>query len=88
MCLMNKAIDFAKRNRPLAILSVTASETAEGFIYVEAYKEINVREAIKNLSNILQGKILLVPPEEMSVVYQSDKAQKSNIEKYQWVRVQ
>lgn len=65
MSLMNKAIAMAKENNPLAILSVTTSDNVEGIIYVEAYKELNVREAIKGLSVILQGKIMLVPMEEM-----------------------
>lgn len=48
---------------------MTSSENVEGFIYVEAFKEIHVREAIKGLSCILGGKIILVPPEEMPVIY-------------------
>ena len=36
--LMNKAIDFAKKGKPLSILSVTCTETVEGYIYVEAFK--------------------------------------------------
>lgn len=53
MQLMNKAIDYARRGDPLQILSVTASDNVEGYIYVEAFKEINVRQAIKGLSSIL-----------------------------------
>jgi len=44
----------------LSILSVTCSENVEGFIYVEAFKEIHVREAVKGLSVILGGKIILI----------------------------
>jgi hypothetical protein len=43
MSLMNKSIDFASKGKPLAILSATCSENVEGFIYVEAFKEIHVR---------------------------------------------
>lgn len=53
MSMMNKAIAMAKQNAPLSILSVTCSENVEGYIYVEAFKEIHVREAIKGLSVIL-----------------------------------
>ena len=53
MSLMNKAIAFAKQNNPLSILSVSTSDNVEGYIYVEAFKEIHVREAIKGLSIIL-----------------------------------
>lgn len=46
--------------KPLSILSVTATENVEGYIYVEAFKEIHVREAIKGL-NLIFGKLILVP---------------------------
>lgn len=61
MSLMLKSIDYAKKKTPLSILSVTSTDSVEGYIYVEAYKEIHVKEAIKGLSVILGGKVLLVP---------------------------
>ena len=73
MSLMNKSIDFAQKGKHLSILSVTCSENVEGFIYVEAFKEIHAREAIKGLSVILGGKIMLVQKEEMPGIYQNDK---------------
>lgn len=42
LALMNKAIDFASRGSPLSILSATCVDTVEGFIYVEAFKQIHV----------------------------------------------
>jgi len=45
----------------LSILSVTTTENVEGYIYIEAYKEIHVKDAIKGLNAILGGRILLVP---------------------------
>ena len=57
----------------MSILSVTSSENVEGFIYVEAFKEIHVKEAIKGLSVILGGKCILVQKEEMPGLYQNDK---------------
>jgi transcription elongation factor SPT5 len=73
MSLMNKSIDFAKRGQHLSILSVTCTDKVEGFIYVEAFKEIHVREAIKGLSVILGGKCILVQKEEMPGIYQNEK---------------
>lgn len=73
MSLMMKSIDYAKQGKPLAILSVTCTENVEGYIYVEAFKEIHVKEAIRGLSNIFGGKIILVPTEEMNVIYRTDK---------------
>jgi transcription elongation factor SPT5 len=52
MCLMNKSIDYAIKGKPLAILSCSASDNVEGYIYVEAFKEPHVKEAIKGLSVI------------------------------------
>jgi len=49
---MNKAIDMAGKGNPLSILSVTSSDNIKGYIHVEAFKEIHVKEAIKGLSVI------------------------------------
>lgn len=38
MALLNKSIDFMQKGKPLKILSVTCSESTEGWIYVEAFK--------------------------------------------------
>jgi len=43
MALLNKASDFARKGKPLAILSATASDATEGWIFVEAFKEVHVR---------------------------------------------
>jgi len=60
---------------------VTASDNVEGYIYVEAYKEIHVKEAIKGLSVVLGGKVLLVPQDEMVVVYRNDRLKDTEIRK-------
>jgi len=61
LSLMNKTIDFASKGKPLSILSVSAPENVEGYIYVEAFKEIHVKEAIKGLAVVLGSKVILVP---------------------------
>lgn len=43
IALLNKAVHFEKIGNPLAILSATCSDTTEGYIYVEAFREIAVR---------------------------------------------
>ena len=73
MALLNKSIDFAQRGQPLAILSVTASDSTEGWIFVEAFKEVHVREAIRNLTFCL-NKIMMIPIEQMPEIYQNEKA--------------
>jgi transcription elongation factor SPT5 len=57
MSLLNKCIDFAKKGEPLSILTATCSENVDGFVYVEAFKEIHVRQAITGLSAILGSKL-------------------------------
>ena len=43
MALLNKCADFAARDKPLLIFSATSSDSTEGWIYVEAFKEIHVK---------------------------------------------
>lgn len=47
--LLKKSIDFAQKGNPLSILSATCSDTTEGFVFIEAFKEIHVRQAIGGL---------------------------------------
>ena len=72
MSLINKCIDFASKGKPLAILSATSSENVEGFIYIEAYKEIHVRQALEGLYSVLGGKVSLVELSEMTGIYQNN----------------
>jgi transcription elongation factor SPT5 len=85
MQLMNKSIDFAQRGKHLSILSVTCTDKVEGYVYVEAFKDIHVREAVKGLSVFLGNKCMLVPAEEMTGIYQNER-QTINLERHQWVR--
>lgn len=43
MALLNKCIDFQSKGNPLFILSATSSDSTEGWIYIEAFKEIHVK---------------------------------------------
>lgn len=49
MALMNKQIDYAKQGHPFAIISATYIENMDSFIFVEAFKNEEVREAITGL---------------------------------------
>ena len=86
MALLNKSIDFAKRGQPLSILSVTSSDSTEGYIFVEAFKETHVKEACANLHFVF-SQFILLPTEQMTSVYQNDKAKNNDIRPLQWVRV-
>jgi len=74
MALLNKCADFAARGKPLLIFSATSSDSSEGWIYVEAFKEIHVKDACAGLCFVL-NKYMLVPQVEMPNVFTSDKAQ-------------
>jgi len=81
IALLNKSIDFQRKGNPLYILSATCSDSTEGYIYVEAWKEANVREACAGLSFIL-NKFILVPTEEMPTIFENDKAQNNEVREY------
>ncbi len=63
------------------ILSATCSDTTEGYIYVEAFKDIHVKQACEGLNSIL-NKFILVPTEEMPVIFQNDKAKNSELREH------
>jgi len=69
------------------VLSVTVSDRLEGVIYLEAFKEGHVREAIKGINGIFPRKVVQVPRNEMHQVYEMDKANKVQLKKKQWVRI-
>lgn len=85
--LMNKYLALKKKGTPISILSATISDKVQSIIYVEAYKEANVREAIKGLNLIFQRDVIKVKREESTSVYDIDKALKINITKGQWVKI-
>jgi hypothetical protein len=59
IALLNKCAHFASIGQPLFIFSATSSDSTEGWIYVEAYKEIHVKDACAGLHFIL-NKFMLV----------------------------
>ena len=73
MALMNKMISYASKGKPFAILSATHVENLENFIFVEAYKIENIREAIDGLS-FCYMKIDILPLKEMTKIYENQDA--------------
>lgn len=67
---MKKMISFASKGEPFAILSATFVENIENFIFVEAYKIENVREAVEGLSFCFM-KIDILPLNEMTKIYEN-----------------
>lgn len=87
ICLMNKYLALKKQGQPLNIISATISDKVQGHLYVEAFKEVHVRDAIKGLRLIYQRDIVRIKKEETPSVFEIDKASKINLKKGQWVRV-
>jgi len=55
MHMMRKYIAYQYSNEPLQIKSVIAPEGVKGYIYVEAFKQPHVKQAILNVSNLRMG---------------------------------
>lgn len=55
LLLMRKFIAYQFTNEPLQIKSVVAPEGVKGYIYVEAYKQPHVKQAILNVGNLRMG---------------------------------
>lgn len=68
--LMRKFIAFQDTEDPLQIKSVIASYGINGYIYIEAFKQQNVKHAIQNISSLRMGQWdqKMVPITEMTDV--------------------
>ena len=84
--LMQKAFVKMQEKQPLLILSVTSLSNLKGHIYIEAYKEAHVRQAIDGL-HCIGNKVSLVPLKEMAEIYTLARAKKKEFKKGDWVRV-
>lgn len=86
MQLMKKMIHFAKIGTPLSIISATYKDNLDQYIFVEAYKIENVREAIQGLNSCF-FKIDMLPLNEMTKVYENSDNNLVRPKKGQWVRI-
>lgn len=73
--LMRKFIAHQNSDDPLQIKSVVAPEGIKGYIYIEAYKQTHVKQAIQNVGNLRLGlyKQTMVPIAEMTEVLKVTK---------------
>lgn len=53
--LMRKYIAYLHTEEPLQIKSVVAPEGVKGYIYLEAYKQTHVKQALEGVSNLRIG---------------------------------
>ncbi|PSN34935.1 Transcription elongation factor SPT5 [Blattella germanica] len=87
--LMRKYIAHQSSNEPLKIKSVIAPSYVKGYIYVEAFKQPFVKQAIMNIGSLRSGlwEQQMVPIKEMTDVLRVVKEQ-SGLKARQWVRLQ
>ncbi|KAH0631605.1 hypothetical protein JD844_006010 [Phrynosoma platyrhinos] len=73
---------------PLQIKSVVAPEHVKGYIYVEAYKQTHVKQAIEGVGNLRMGywNQQMVPIKEMTDVLKVVK-EVTNLKPKSWVRL-
>jgi len=88
--LMRKFIAYksSTTNEPLLIKSAVAPEGIKGYIYIEAFKQTHVKQAIDGVSNLRVGqwKQTMVPITEMTDVLRVTKEQ-AQVKVGQWVRL-
>ena len=88
--LMRKGIAYANssQHEPLQIKSVIAPEGIKGYVYIEAYKQTHVKQAIEGIGNLKMGmyKQQMVPISEMTDVLRVTKEQ-VGLKPKQWVRL-
>ncbi|XP_015790153.1 transcription elongation factor SPT5-like [Tetranychus urticae] len=86
--IMRKFIAYSTTEEPLLIKSVIAPEGIKGYIYIEAYKQTHVKQAITGIGNLRLGlyKQTMVPINEMTDVLKVTKEQAS-IKPGTWVRL-
>ncbi|XP_059170624.1 transcription elongation factor SPT5-like [Physella acuta] len=86
--LLRKMIAFQFTEEPLQIKSVVAKEGLKGYIYIEAYKQTHVKQAIQGIGNLRMGfyKQEMVPIREMTDVLKVVK-ETASLKPKAWVRL-
>ncbi|UYV79463.1 SUPT5H [Cordylochernes scorpioides] len=86
--LMRKFLAFQYTEEPLQIKSVVAPEGVKGYIYIEAFKQTHVKQAIQGVGMLRMGQYqqMMVPIKEMTDVLRVTKEQ-GQLKTKQWVRL-
>lgn len=86
--LMRKFIAYQFTDTPLQIKSVVSPEGVKGYIYIEAFKQTHVKQAIDQISSLRMGQYAqqMVPIKEMTDVLRVVKEQ-SILKPKAWVRL-
>lgn len=88
IALARKFLAFQCTSTPLQIKSIVAKDTLKGFIYIEAFKQTHVKQAIEGVSALARAQFeqKLVPVDEMTDVLRVVK-ETSQLKPKQWVRI-
>lgn len=88
MLLMRKFFTYQFTEEPLQIKSVTAKEGLKGYIYIEAFKQTHVKQAIEGVGSLRMGRFRqqMVPIKEMTDVLKVIK-ETTNLKPKSWVRL-
>ncbi|BFZ16060.1 hypothetical protein BsWGS_19099 [Bradybaena similaris] len=86
--IMRKMIAYQFTEEPLQIKSVVAKEGLRGYIYIEAFKQTHVKQAIEGIGNLRMGyyKQQMVPIREMTDVLKVVK-ETASLKPKAWVRL-
>ena len=86
--LMHKFLAFQHTDERLQIRSIVVPEHVKGYIYIEAFKQTHVKQAIEGVSNLRLGQWTqkMVPIKEMTDVLRVVKEQ-VGLKTKQWVRL-
>lgn len=86
--LMRKVIAYQNTDEPLQIKSVVSKEGLKGYIYIEAYKQTHVKQAIEGIGNLRIGyyQQQMVPIREMTDVLKVVK-ETAHLKPKTWVRL-
>uniref|UniRef100_A0A7S1KT89 Transcription elongation factor SPT5 n=1 Tax=Percolomonas cosmopolitus TaxID=63605 RepID=A0A7S1KT89_9EUKA len=89
LTVMQKYFDYLydQNEEPLLITGAVALDHLQGFLYIEAHKEAHVRKAMEGIDLIFQGKVKMVPLNEMTQVLEIPKANKGMPKRNDWVRM-
>lgn len=88
LALMRKFIAYQASDTPLQIKSAFAKEGLKGYIYIEAFKQTHVKQAIEGISALSRAQFQqkLVPINEMIDVMRVVK-EIATLKPKQWVRI-
>lgn len=86
--ILQKSYNYAARNMPLLIKSAFAKDSLKGFVYVEAYRESHVRDALKGFRSVYHSKPpKLVPIGEMVSAVTVQQRAELVIRPGSWIRI-